>query len=87
MNQLRTLVEERLQERFAAAKELDLSARQQGIDVTRPGFPFALGSAHPIKALLAEIATSPDRSFASPTAAELASIYVQISEMIACDTP
>ena len=55
MNQLRSMVEERLQERFAAVKESERSARQQQIDVTRPGFPFALGSAHPIKKLLAEI--------------------------------
>jgi phenylalanyl-tRNA synthetase alpha chain len=55
MNQLRAMVEERLQERFAALKESELSARQQRIDVTRPGFPFALGSAHPIKRLQAEI--------------------------------
>lgn len=55
MNQLRSMVEERLQERFAAAKESEFSARQQQIDVTRPGFPFAVGSAHPIKKLQAEI--------------------------------
>ena len=55
MNQLRSMVEEKLQERFAAARESELSARQQHIDVTRPGFPFAVGSAHPIKKLQAEI--------------------------------
>jgi phenylalanyl-tRNA synthetase alpha chain len=55
MNLLRTQVEERLQERFAAAKETELSARQQRIDVTRPGFPFSLGSEHPIRLLQAEI--------------------------------
>jgi phenylalanyl-tRNA synthetase alpha chain len=55
MNQLRTRVEEQLEERFAAAKESELSARQRPIDVTRPGFPFAVGRAHPIKRLQAEI--------------------------------
>ena len=55
MNQLRSMVEERLQERFAAAKESEQFARQQQIDVTRPGYPFAVGSAHPIKKLQAEI--------------------------------
>ncbi len=47
MNQLRSMVEEKLQERFAAAKESERSARQQQIDVTRPGFPFAVGSMPP----------------------------------------
>jgi phenylalanyl-tRNA synthetase alpha chain len=55
MNELRALVEERLQERFAAVKSEDLNARQRHVDVTRPGFPFAVGSAHPIKRLQAEI--------------------------------
>jgi phenylalanyl-tRNA synthetase alpha chain len=55
MNELRTFVEQKLQERLDAAKTEELAAKQQRIDVTRPGFPFALGSAHPIKALQAEI--------------------------------
>jgi phenylalanyl-tRNA synthetase alpha chain len=55
MNELRAFVEERLQERFAAAKRAELSARRRQSDVTRPGFPFALGSIHPIKRLQAEI--------------------------------
>jgi phenylalanyl-tRNA synthetase alpha chain len=55
MNKLRAFAEEKLQERFAAAKIAEISARQQQADVTRPGFPFALGSAHPIKRLQAEI--------------------------------
>jgi phenylalanyl-tRNA synthetase alpha chain len=55
MNQLRAFVEEKLQERLAAAKMEEMSAKQQKIDTTRPGFPFALGAAHPIKKLQAEI--------------------------------
>ena len=55
MNQLRAFVEEKLQERLAAAKTEELSAKQQRIDVTRPGFPFALGKVHPIKRLQTEI--------------------------------
>jgi phenylalanyl-tRNA synthetase alpha chain len=55
MNQLRAYVEEKLEASFATAKAGELSARQQRIDVTRPGFPFAQGSVHPIKRLQAEI--------------------------------
>jgi phenylalanyl-tRNA synthetase alpha chain len=55
MNQLRTYVEQRLEERLAAAKLAGLSSKQQKIDVTRPGFPFARGKAHPIKRLQADI--------------------------------
>jgi phenylalanyl-tRNA synthetase alpha chain len=55
MNELRTFVEEKLQEKLAAVKEDELSAKQQKIDVTRPGFPLAPGNAHPIKQLQAEI--------------------------------
>jgi phenylalanyl-tRNA synthetase alpha chain len=55
MNQLRAFVEERLQERLAAAKAAELSAGRRYIDVTRPGFPFAVGTIHPIKRLQADI--------------------------------
>jgi phenylalanyl-tRNA synthetase alpha chain len=55
MNELRGLVEERLEERLAAARKVELLASQSRVDVTRPGFPFALGSEHPIKRLQAEI--------------------------------
>jgi phenylalanyl-tRNA synthetase alpha chain len=55
MNELRTHVEEALQARREAVKLEALSAKQTKIDVTRPGFPFPLGSAHPIKSLQAEI--------------------------------
>jgi phenylalanyl-tRNA synthetase alpha chain len=55
MNRLRSLVEEKLQERLAAIKMADAESRRQHVDVTRPGFPFAVGSAHPIKRLQKEI--------------------------------
>ena len=55
MNVLRALVEERLQERFQSARMEELSRKQQAVDVTRPGFPLAVGAAHPIKRLQAEI--------------------------------
>ncbi len=35
--------------------------------------------------LLRQVATSPDRYFESPTAADLAEIYRQISERLACE--
>jgi phenylalanyl-tRNA synthetase alpha chain len=55
MNQLRAFVEEQLQERLDEAKAAEASAKLHRIDVTRPGFPFALGSIHPIKQVQAEI--------------------------------
>lgn len=55
MNRVRSLVEEKLQERLAAVKTADAESRRQHVDVTRPGFPFAVGSAHPIKRLQQEI--------------------------------
>jgi phenylalanyl-tRNA synthetase alpha chain len=55
MNQLRAYAEEKLQERLDAAKLAEMSSRQKHVDVTRPGFPFSLGSAHPIKRLQIEI--------------------------------
>ncbi len=55
MNTLRAHAEKKLQELLAAAKMAEMSSRQKRIDVTRPGFPFTLGSAHPVKRLQAEI--------------------------------
>jgi phenylalanyl-tRNA synthetase alpha chain len=55
MNQLRTTVEERLQARLETVKIEELSSKQRKIDVTRPGFPYALGTVHPIKRLQQEI--------------------------------
>jgi len=53
MNQLRAYAEEQLEARQNDLKSMAVS--QHKSDVTRPGFPFALGSAHPIKRLQAEI--------------------------------
>ncbi len=53
MNQLRAYVEEKLEERQAALKSV--ASKRQNLDVTRPGFPFALGKIHPIKRVQAEI--------------------------------
>lgn len=55
MNRLLAFAEERLQERYAEAKSAAQSARQRQVDVTRPGFPFSLGTVHPIKRIQAEI--------------------------------
>jgi phenylalanyl-tRNA synthetase alpha chain len=55
MNQLRAFVEEKLEEKLSAAKQAEAASKLQRIDVTRPGFPFASGSIHPIKRLQAEI--------------------------------
>lgn len=55
MNELRTFVEDKLQERFQSAKMEESSRKKQLVDVTRPGFPLAFGTAHPIKRLQAEI--------------------------------
>jgi len=55
LNRLRALVEERLQERFSTIKTDKLSSKRQRLDVTRPGFPVAVGTVHPIKRLQAEI--------------------------------
>ena len=57
MNQLREEVEEKLE---AALEELRRKAKlaeidRSRIDVTRPGFPVAVGFPHPIKQLQAEI--------------------------------
>ncbi len=53
MNQLRAYAEEKLEARQNEFKSQ--AVNQQKIDVTRPGFPFSLGAAHPIKRLQAEI--------------------------------
>lgn len=55
MNRLRSDVEKRLQERYDQLKKAVTGGSQGGLDVTRPGFPYALGNAHPIKRLQAEI--------------------------------
>ncbi|MBN2320458.1 MAG: phenylalanine--tRNA ligase subunit alpha [Acidobacteria bacterium] len=55
MNRLRSSVEKQLQERYAELKKAAITGGQRHLDVTRPGFPYALGSAHPIKRLQADI--------------------------------
>jgi phenylalanyl-tRNA synthetase alpha chain len=55
MNQLRSFVEEELEASLAQAKEAGAYSHQTRIDVTRPGFPYSLGSEHPIKRLQSEI--------------------------------
>jgi phenylalanyl-tRNA synthetase alpha chain len=55
MNRLREFVEQKLEESLAAAQKAEMLSRQKGIDVTRPGFPFSVGAAHPIKRLQEEI--------------------------------
>jgi phenylalanyl-tRNA synthetase alpha chain len=49
------MAETRIEEMLEAAKAAGLDGKKTGIDVTRPGFPFLPGSAHPIKRLQAEI--------------------------------
>jgi phenylalanyl-tRNA synthetase alpha chain len=55
MNLLRASVEKILQERYDELKTAAMSDSRRTTDVTRPGFPYALGSVHPIKRLQAEI--------------------------------
>jgi phenylalanyl-tRNA synthetase alpha chain len=55
MNELRSFAEARLEELLQAAKMAELTQKRQKVDVTRPGFPLASGTAHPIKRLQAEI--------------------------------
>jgi len=55
MNLLRNYVETNLEESRAKAKEAGAHGKQRWFDVTRPGFPYALGNEHPIKRLQAEI--------------------------------
>ncbi len=54
MNRLRASVEAKLEEKMSELKAATAAAHQ-ALDVTRPGFPYALGSSHPIKRLQAEI--------------------------------
>ena len=55
MNELRALAETLLEERLEAVRTAEIEGKRRRIDVTRPGFPFAPGTAHPIKRLQAEI--------------------------------
>jgi phenylalanyl-tRNA synthetase alpha chain len=55
MNRLRGEVEEILEGKRVELARSAAGTGRPSVDVTRPGFPFALGSAHPIKSLQAEI--------------------------------
>lgn len=55
MNRLRTEVEGMLEGKQVELTRSAATAGRRCVDVTRPGFPFAVGSAHPIKSLQAEI--------------------------------
>lgn len=57
MNQLRAQVEESLQVELEKIRQAELQREmaRRRVDVTRPGYPFALGKEHPIKKLQAEI--------------------------------
>ena len=55
MNRLRSTVEGLLKERYDELKSAAMAGGQRLLDVTRPGFPYARGSAHPIKRLQADI--------------------------------
>jgi phenylalanyl-tRNA synthetase alpha chain len=57
MNQLRGMVEEALQGELDKLRRAELESEmiRRRVDVTRPGFPYVSGSAHPIKKLQAEI--------------------------------
>jgi phenylalanyl-tRNA synthetase alpha chain len=55
MNHLRADVEAMLDDRRLGLTKSAAMTDRPFVDVTRPGFPFATGSAHPIKSLQAEI--------------------------------
>jgi phenylalanyl-tRNA synthetase alpha chain len=48
-------VEQQLEVQRTAAKKAEEAAAARTVDVTRPGFPYAVGSAHPIKKLQEDI--------------------------------
>ncbi len=56
MNQFRELAERRIEEVRIAVQQAELLKSRKQIDVTRPGFPYAMGAQHPIKRLQEEIA-------------------------------
>jgi phenylalanyl-tRNA synthetase alpha chain len=55
MNELRKHVEQQLEVQRAAAKKAEEAAGRRTLDVTRPGFPYSVGSGHPIKRLQEDI--------------------------------
>ncbi len=55
MNEIRGHAEQLLEDRRCQVLNAQLAAKKIRIDVTRPGFPFAVGAEHPIKRLQSEI--------------------------------
>jgi phenylalanyl-tRNA synthetase alpha chain len=55
MNELRALVESRLEEVRTALQTAEMAQGRKRIDITRPGHPCAVGTAHPIKQVQEEI--------------------------------
>jgi len=55
MNQLREFAERRIEELRATLQQVELQRKRKRLDVTLPGFPYALGARHPIKRLQEEI--------------------------------
>ncbi len=56
MNQLREMVEQRLEQVRVAVQNAESLKGRKPIDVTRPGFPYAAGAQHPIRIVQEEIA-------------------------------
>jgi phenylalanyl-tRNA synthetase alpha chain len=55
MNQLREFAETKIEEVRALVVESETMRRKKRIDVTRPGYPYAIGKQHPIRRLQQEI--------------------------------
>ncbi len=55
MNEFRTSAEERLEAQRAVVRQAEQLAALSRVDVTRPGFPYALGREHPIRKLQDDI--------------------------------
>jgi phenylalanyl-tRNA synthetase alpha chain len=55
MNRLRSTVEGLLKDRYEELKSAAMAGGLRLLDVTRPGFPYARGSAHPIKRMQTDI--------------------------------
>ncbi len=55
MNQLREFAETKIEEVRAHVVESETRRRKKRIDVTRPGYPYAVGKQHPIRRLQQEI--------------------------------
>jgi phenylalanyl-tRNA synthetase alpha chain len=55
MNELREFAERRLEELRAALQEAELRKSRKHLDITLPGFPYAVGAGHPIQRLQEDI--------------------------------